>query len=644
MKIQRWIFSVLLISFPLLGQNPGLRSGESYAPGSGTANAQTVAVPLGITSLYDGLGPICWKPTAANTNTTPTLAVNGLAATTITKFGNSALSASPPDLTTTAAACVIYVLSTWQLQNPQSNTVGVPAFSAIASGTNTVAAMLVGSGASLGVAGSGTIGATSLVSLSGLPSQSANTVLGTLTATTPSALAMPSCSGASNALIWTSGTGFGCNTISGGGSSAFSSLTSGTNTTAAMVVGTGASLGVAGSGAITATTISGGLANQINYQSAANTTAFLSAVNSAVVSYSSGGTLQASTTLPTGLAMGTPASIVLTNATGTASSLTAGLATSMTGGAAGSLPYQTAAGTSAFIAANSTGSTDAVLTSTSVSGSYSSTALKNAPVLAVTNMTGTGGFSITGNATSATNMTGGTANSINYQTATNTTAFLSAVASAVVSYSSGGGLQASTTLPTGLAMQTPASLVCTNCSGTAASLTVGHLSALTGMPTQATNTVVMNATSGTAAPTAVAMPTCTSGADLYNTSTQTWSCVAAGTGNVSTTGTTTASYFPIFGSPTTGITNGHLDDGATTSSVITSTETMQIAGDGTHAGEVGLAGNTTPRPHLDRIVRQSIPGLAGASSSLGMVCNSHRVSQRRLELFWWVPHRATYPK
>ncbi len=52
--------------------------------------------------------------------------------------------------------------------------------------------------------------------LTQLPSMSANTVLGALTATTPSDLAVPSCSGTSNALTWTSGTGFGCNTISGG--------------------------------------------------------------------------------------------------------------------------------------------------------------------------------------------------------------------------------------------------------------------------------------------------------------------------------------------------------------------------------------------------------------------------------------------
>src|SRR5215467_8753849 len=55
----------------------------------------------------------------------------------------------------------------------------------------------------------------------------ANTALGALVASTPVALALPSCSGASNALIWTTGTGFGCNTISsgGGGVSSFSAGT-----------------------------------------------------------------------------------------------------------------------------------------------------------------------------------------------------------------------------------------------------------------------------------------------------------------------------------------------------------------------------------------------------------------------------------
>ena len=58
--------------------------------------------------------------------------------------------------------------------------------------------------------------AASAIPNSALAAQTANTVLGALTATTPSGLPVPSCSGATNALTWTSGTGFGCNTISGG--------------------------------------------------------------------------------------------------------------------------------------------------------------------------------------------------------------------------------------------------------------------------------------------------------------------------------------------------------------------------------------------------------------------------------------------
>lgn len=48
-----------------------------------------------------------------------------------------------------------------------------------------------------------------------LATQTANTVIGA-TGTSLTALPVNSCSGASNALTWTTGTGFGCNTISGG--------------------------------------------------------------------------------------------------------------------------------------------------------------------------------------------------------------------------------------------------------------------------------------------------------------------------------------------------------------------------------------------------------------------------------------------
>ena len=57
----------------------------------------------------------------------------------------------------------------------------------------------------------------------------------------------------------------------------------------------------------------------------------------------------------------------------------------------------------------------------------------------------------------------------------------------------------------------------------------GRLSAvpLTALAPQAQDTVVMN-TLGSAAPGAVAMPVCTTGADLYNTTTHSWSCVSVG--------------------------------------------------------------------------------------------------------------------
>jgi hypothetical protein len=59
-----------------------------------------------------------WLPLAANTLTAPTLAVNGLAATTITKCGTVALVAN--DLITTAIATVVYDGTYFELQNPQA--------------------------------------------------------------------------------------------------------------------------------------------------------------------------------------------------------------------------------------------------------------------------------------------------------------------------------------------------------------------------------------------------------------------------------------------------------------------------------------------------------------------------------------------
>ena len=98
-----------------------------YVAGGGTAQAQTATLSPAVTSLTAGLS-VCWKPTAANTATGPTLAVNGLTATTITKVpNNSALVAG--DVAAGTVACAVYDGTQFELQNPQSingNLFGMP--------------------------------------------------------------------------------------------------------------------------------------------------------------------------------------------------------------------------------------------------------------------------------------------------------------------------------------------------------------------------------------------------------------------------------------------------------------------------------------------------------------------------------------
>jgi hypothetical protein len=86
-----------------------------YAAGGGTAQAQTVTLSPAATALTAGL-TVRWKPTAANTASGPTLAVNGLTATSITKCGTTALVAN--DLTTANIATAVYDGTEFQLLNP----------------------------------------------------------------------------------------------------------------------------------------------------------------------------------------------------------------------------------------------------------------------------------------------------------------------------------------------------------------------------------------------------------------------------------------------------------------------------------------------------------------------------------------------
>ena len=101
--------------------------------------------------------------------------------------------------------------------------------------------------------------------------QAANTVVGNATASpaSPTALVLPSCSGASNALTWTLASGFGCNTITASGlalpTTVSGTVTSGgipyfsstTNMATSAVLASGALVVGGGAGAAPATTTTG---------------------------------------------------------------------------------------------------------------------------------------------------------------------------------------------------------------------------------------------------------------------------------------------------------------------------------------------------------------------------------------------------
>lgn len=145
---------------------------------------------------------------------------------------------------------------------------GGSAFSAITAGTNATAAMVVGTGASLGFSGSGAIDATKIHGTTVPAAPAADMVLitssagvGAWSGSVLNATGLTTCpdTGGNHLNYDTSTHIFSCGTTGGTvGSAGFGTLTAGTNTTAAMVVGTGSSLTVSGSGSINATAINNG--------------------------------------------------------------------------------------------------------------------------------------------------------------------------------------------------------------------------------------------------------------------------------------------------------------------------------------------------------------------------------------------------
>jgi hypothetical protein len=131
---------------------------------------------------------------------------------------NTGATVDIPDVASSDTLALLTATQTMLNKTLTSPTLTAPALGTPASGVIT---NLTGTCTSCNVGGSAA-SLSAALALSGLASQAANTVVGALTATTPSALSVPSCSGATNALIWTSGTGFGCNTISAGAVSSVS--------------------------------------------------------------------------------------------------------------------------------------------------------------------------------------------------------------------------------------------------------------------------------------------------------------------------------------------------------------------------------------------------------------------------------------
>jgi len=155
---------------------------------------------------------------------------------------------------------------------------------------------------------SGSSNTLSAIALSSLASEAANTVVGNATAgsAAPTALPVPSCSGASNALIWTSASGFGCNTISASGLTFPVTVTGTTNSGGIPYFSNATTLSASAALAANALVIGGGAGV------APSTTTTASGMLTAL----GAGFGAANGFVAYGGALGTPTSGTLTNATG----------------------------------------------------------------------------------------------------------------------------------------------------------------------------------------------------------------------------------------------------------------------------------------------------------------------------------------
>lgn len=331
------------------GTNP-IGSGDfTWCDQSGASNkclfANIFASPLPIGSTTPNTGAF----TSLNLSTPLAVASGGSGASSLASAGIPVFSGS-----ITSGHCVQWLTSTTvQDAGAPCGTGSGGSFATLTGGVNTSASMFVGSGASLAATGSGSITATAVSGVvpTGNGGTGATSLLAAFLPVFSGGISSGHCAqwSATGILVDSGG---GCGS---GGSNAFSALTSSTNTSAAMLVGTGATLGATGSGAITATAMpASGLTGTIlatNFpaltgdvtNSAGSLATTVVQVNGAVVpataavvgtnssrqivadsTTGTGNVVLAQNPTLVGPALGTPASGVATNLTGTAAALNIG--------------------------------------------------------------------------------------------------------------------------------------------------------------------------------------------------------------------------------------------------------------------------------------------------------------------------------
>ena len=241
--------------------------------GSGTNNTAAMIVGTGSSLTASGSGTI--NATQFKGNTVVPVADGGTGLTSATDdnvpVGNGTVYQlkALPNCTDTVGQHLNYTAATNSFScGTTASTLATVAFDTLATGTNTTATMTVGTGGQLTFSGSGVVNANKFNGADIVPIANGGTGLSTApddqimvgngTAWQPKPI--PDCDDVTgNHLNYdTTTNAFTCGTSGGaGGGGSFSAITSGTNTTAAMVVGSGASFDVTGTGTNKATHLGG---------------------------------------------------------------------------------------------------------------------------------------------------------------------------------------------------------------------------------------------------------------------------------------------------------------------------------------------------------------------------------------------------